>query len=90
MIPGLIASFAAGALMSGATVVTALQHAPATVERVGDAPDKVICKTFPVTGSLALTHKVCGTKRDWEIQRQMLRESAVVDSCRSRAEGGAC
>lgn len=66
------------------------QTKPATVERVGDAPDKVICKTFPVTGSLALTRKVCLTKRDWVAQREALQRSNSIDSCRMRADGGAC
>ncbi len=59
-------------------------------EKSADAGDKVICKKFLETGSLVRGYKTCKTKREWEHERDDLRQSNVVDSCRARADGGAC
>jgi hypothetical protein len=51
--------------------------------------EKVICKTFPKTGSLISTYKACKPAREWEREREALTQGAgVSDSCRDRANGG--
>jgi hypothetical protein len=61
------------------------------VETVSDAPDKVICKRYPVTGSLVQTRKVCGTKEDWVKMRENLqRMNGGANSCGQQSEGGFC
>lgn len=42
-------------------------------ERANDSGDRVICKRFTETGSLAKQTKVCKTKREWERERDNLR-----------------
>jgi hypothetical protein len=51
--------------------------------------EKVICKTFPKTGSLISTYKACKPAREWEREREALTQGAgVSDACRDRANGG--
>lgn len=59
-------------------------------ERAADPGDKIICKKFLETGSLVRGYKTCKTKREWEHERDNLRQSSVVDACRARADGSAC
>jgi hypothetical protein len=59
-------------------------------ERTSDAPDKMICKRYPETGSLVRTVKVCATKADWEKKRQDLQRLSVSNGCRVLSEGGRC
>ncbi len=59
-------------------------------ERASDPSDKMICKRFVETGSLVRAQRVCKTKRDWERDRANIRSEPGIDSCRARANGGAC
>jgi hypothetical protein len=59
-------------------------------EKAADPGDKMICKKFLETGSLVRGYKTCKTKRDWDRDRDDLRQSSVADSCRARAAGGSC
>jgi hypothetical protein len=59
-------------------------------EKAADPGDKIICKKFIETGSLVRGTRICKTKRDWERDRDDLRQSSVADSCRARASGGSC
>ena len=45
---------------------TAATVAPAKPVKVAAAPDKVICKRVPKTGSNVATERVCLTRRDWQ------------------------
>ena len=54
------------------------------------SPDKIICRTFPETGSLVRTTKVCKAKREWDTDRANLRAGPGVDSCRNAGNGGPC
>jgi hypothetical protein len=51
--------------------------------------DKVICKRFLRTGSLADSYKTCKTRHEWDREREGVRQLNVIDSCRDRANGGA-
>lgn len=59
-------------------------------ERAADAMGRLVCKRFIRTGSLVSGYKECKSKREWEKERENLRQLNVSDSCRSRAEGGGC
>jgi len=60
------------------------------VERVADAGDKMICKRFARTGSLADSYRTCKTKAEWDRERDNVRQMTASESCRMRGEGGGC
>lgn len=59
-------------------------------EKAADPLDRVVCKKFLETGSLVKGTRVCKTKREWERERENLRQVNVVNSCGATANGGAC
>ena len=77
-------------LASALAASTASAKAPDTgaSERATDAADKMICKRFTRTGSLASVDKVCRTKHEWELERANLRQIEQIDSCRARGTNG--
>lgn len=83
---------AAGLLILGTSAIAQQppKNASDSGEKAADSGDKMICKKFLETGSLVRGYKTCKTKREWEHARDDLRQSNVVDSCRARADGGAC
>lgn len=61
-------------LLASATLIVALASAAAAAprdapEKAADSPDKIICKRFTETGSLAKSSRICKTKLDWERER---------------------
>ena len=68
------------------------QAVPATTppKKPATSPDKIICRSFPETGSLVRMIKVCKTKHDWDVDRENLRAGPGVDSCRNAGNGGPC
>jgi len=68
---------------------TVAQAAPSTresPERAADAQDKIVCKRFVRTGSLASAYRTCKTKWEWERERENVRQFGVSDSCSARAD----
>jgi hypothetical protein len=61
---------------------------PKRTDTAGAPQDKIICRRFPRTGSLADSYKTCKTKHEWDRERENLRQFSVTDSCRDRANGG--
>ena len=61
-------------------------------EAAADKQDRVICKSFPVIGSLVATTKECKTKRQWEAERNNLTQRNPFGSCAGSggAGGGPC
>ncbi len=61
-------------------------------ERSSDAGGKMLCKRFAKTGSLAGGERVCKTKRDWERERDAVREwgAAGASSCQALVGPGNC
>jgi len=64
-----------------------------------DAPEskgRRICRTQGETGWVAARRRTCLTKAEWDRVAEEQRKSSrhilesVADSCRARAEGGAC
>jgi hypothetical protein len=80
----------AGLLLIGTPAISQQPKNPDNGEKAGDPGDKIICKKFLETGSLVRGFKTCKTKRDWERDRDDLRQSSLADSCRARASGGSC
>ena len=54
---------------------------PNRAERAGDPQSRMICKTFPVTGSLISTYRACKTKHDWDRERGNLTQRDPIGSC---------
>lgn len=77
--------FVAGATASAAPPKQSDDH-----EKSADAGDKMICKRFQDTGSLVSSRRVCKTKRDWERERDALRNSSNINSCASQVGGTSC
>jgi hypothetical protein len=64
---------------------SAAQSAPRTAdapETAAGASDKLVCKTFLRTGTLADRYRTCKTKAEWERERTNLREENRAYSCR--------
>ena len=57
-----------------------------TAERAADARDKMVCKRFVKTGSLADSYRTCKTKGEWDRERDNARQFSVSDSCRLRGD----
>ena len=82
------------AILVAATPLAAIAAKPAAAEDQAETAagpgDKMICKRFIRTGSLIDGYRACKTKHEWEQEREDRRSLSVSDSCRLRAEGGAC
>jgi hypothetical protein len=87
-----VRSLLASALILAATPAMADQSRTGldAPEKASDSHDKLICKRFTETGSLVKSYRSCKTKGEWERERDNIRQLSVADSCRLRAEGGAC
>jgi hypothetical protein len=51
-------------------------------ESAAGAKDKVVCKTFLRTGTLADRYRTCKTKGEWERERENLRDLDRSYGCR--------
>ncbi len=58
-------------------------------ERSADAGDKMLCKRFVKTGTLAGGERICKTKRDWERERDAVRQLGAAGSSSCQAIAGA-
>jgi hypothetical protein len=69
---------------------TAAQSAPRgrsdSPEQAAGAGNKVVCKTFTRTGTLADRYRTCKTKAEWEAERQNLRDLDRSYGCRQDDE----
>ncbi|WP_010186257.1 hypothetical protein [Sphingomonas sp. PAMC 26605] len=62
-----------------------------TTKPAASAPDKPVCKQFPITGSLVGSKKICKTRREWDDERAQLRASGTgFDACANGGVGGKC
>ncbi|MDF2495856.1 hypothetical protein [Sphingomonas sp.] len=59
-------------------------------ERSADPADKVICKRFQRIGSLVGSDRVCKPKRDWDRERDALRQPSQAGACGISGTPGAC
>jgi hypothetical protein len=77
-------------MVAVAAVANAAPAPQDAAEKASDAGNKVVCKRFTETGSLAKRYRTCKTKAEWERERDNLRSLNVSDSCRARANGDGC
>jgi hypothetical protein len=81
------------AFVCGLASASAAQAAPRSgvdaPERAAGNPDKVVCKKFLKTGSLADSYRTCKTKREWERERDNVRTVNWSSPCKS-GDGGPC
>jgi len=79
-------------LASALVFATAAAAKPAPVdapERAAGPADKIVCKRFTRTGTLSGSYRTCKTKREWERERDNVRQLNPTASCRSSV-GGTC
>jgi hypothetical protein len=70
-------------LVSASAVYSAPREAD-TAEASAGHDNKVVCKSFVRTGSLADRYRTCKTKGEWDRERDNIRQDAAsrVASCR--------
>jgi hypothetical protein len=76
-------------IISAAPAQSAPRRAVDAPEKAAEARDKVVCKRFPRTGSLADSYRTCKTKAEWDRERDNVRQVNWASPCRS-AESGNC
>jgi hypothetical protein len=77
------------ALVSAAAAQSAPTARADAPEKSADAREKVVCKRFPRTGSLADSYRTCKTKGEWDRERDNVRQVNWASPCRS-ANTGSC
>jgi len=87
--PRLIAIAFACGLASASAAQAAPRPGADAPEGAAGNPDKVVCKRFARTGSLADSYRTCKTKREWERERDNVRTINWSNPCKS-AESGSC
>ncbi|HEX8062107.1 MAG TPA: hypothetical protein VF535_02725 [Allosphingosinicella sp.] len=70
-----------GLLVSAAAAVSAPRPSDSP-EGAAGSPDKMVCKTFTRTGTLADRYRTCKTKAEWERERTNLRDLDKSYGCR--------
>lgn len=76
-------------LLSAAAAQSAPRRGVDAPEKAAGNPDKVVCKRFVRIGSLVDGYRTCKTKREWERERDNLRQVNWSSPCKS-AESGTC
>lgn len=68
------------------------QPTPATTPpRASAAPEKMVCKQFPITGSLVGGKKICKTRLEWDDERALIRARGTgFDACANGGIGAKC
>jgi hypothetical protein len=79
--PRFVAIACTGLLVIG-TPAPAAPHRADAPETAAGSPDKMVCKTFTRTGTLADRYRTCKTKAEWETERTNLRELDRSYGCR--------
>jgi hypothetical protein len=77
-----LVTLAFAGLLAGATAAQSAPRRTDAPERVADAGDKMVCKTFTRIGTLADRYRTCKTKAEWERERTNLREFDRSYGCR--------
>lgn len=70
-------------LAIAAMAISAPRRAEAP-ETAAGSPDKMVCKTFTRTGTLADRYRTCKTKAEWERERTNLRDLDRSYGCRMK------
>jgi hypothetical protein len=75
--------------LASASLAQAAPRQADTQERAADPRDKIVCKRFVKTGSLADSYRTCKTKGEWDRERDNVRQINWSNPCKS-AESGTC
>lgn len=67
----------------------AVQSVSGTSARAAAPRDRMICRRFLRTGSLADTYRTCKTRGEWDREQENVRQFSVADACRTRGEPSA-
>ena len=82
---------AAAALAWGLVLATAAQSAPGrgvnAPERAAGNPDKIVCKRFVRIGSLVDGYRTCKTKKEWDRERENVRQINWSSPCNQASNG---
>ena len=76
-------------LVSAAAAQSAPRRGSDAPEGAAGNPDKIVCKRFVRTGSLADSYRTCKPKKEWERERDNVRTINWSSPCKS-AESGSC
>ena len=83
-------SFAILSIFAGSLIVAgtaqAVPSGSGTSARAADPRDRMICRRFLRTGSLADTYRTCKTRGEWDREQENVRQFSVSDACRIRAD----
>lgn len=74
------------AFLTVATMAVSAPRRAESPETASGPPDKMVCKTFTRTGTLADRYRTCKTKAEWERERTNLRDLDRSYGCRMNDE----
>jgi hypothetical protein len=80
------ATFAIATGLVAATAGYAIPPAAGTSVRGADPRDRIICRRYLRTGSLADTYRTCKTRGEWDREQENIRQLSVSDTCRMRGD----
>ena len=80
----IVTIIAGGILAAGPA--QAVQSTSGTSARAADPRDRMICRRYLRTGSLADTYRTCKTRGEWDREQENVRQFSVSDACRTRGE----
>jgi hypothetical protein len=83
-------TFAVASLLAAATTAYAVPPATgAPTGKSGDPRERVICRSYTATGTLARIIRTCKTRREWDAQAANIRASmSGSESCRTNGSNG--
>lgn len=81
------ATLALALMVVNASAAEAAPRRADTSERAADPREKIICKRFMKTGSLADSYRTCKTKGEWDRERENVRTINWSSPCNSGATG---
>ena len=84
-----IVSFAFACALVTASAAQAAPRGADAPEKAAGNPDKIVCKRFVRIGSLVDGYRTCKTKKEWERERDNVRQINWSSPCKS-AESGSC
>jgi hypothetical protein len=81
-----LAIFTIAASLVAATSAQAVSSPAGTSTRAADPRDRIICRRYLRTGSLADTYRTCKTRGEWDREQENIRQLSVSDTCRMRGD----
>jgi hypothetical protein len=81
-----ITTMAVAAGLVAATSAQAVAPSAGAAARAADPRDRVICRRYLRTGSLADTYRTCKTRGEWDREQENARQFSMSDACRMRGD----